>query len=206
VTAERMVDQHHAGAPLKPAFFRRPVETVARALIGCHLVYNGCGGIIVEVEAYDEEDPASHCYGGQTIRNASMFGPGGHAYVYRSYGIHWCLNFVCGEVGQGRGVLLRALQPTVGLESMMARRGTDDIRQLCSGPGKLCAALGVTKADDGKPLMHPPFAVSAPAPGSHIDIAVGPRIGITKGVETPWRFGLAGSRYVSRPFPTARSA
>ncbi|HVI87794.1 MAG TPA: DNA-3-methyladenine glycosylase [Dongiaceae bacterium] len=210
MTAERTDLHHaglyHAGAPLKPAFFRRPVEAVARALIGCHLVYNGSGGIIVEVEAYDEEDPASHCYGGQTIRNASMFGPGGHAYVYRSYGIHWCLNFVCGEVGQGCGVLLRALQPTVGLEAMAARRGTDDIRQLCSGPGKLCAALGVTKADDGKPLMHAPFAVSGRAPGSHIDIAVGPRIGLTKGVETPWRFGLAGSRYVSRPFPTARSA
>jgi DNA-3-methyladenine glycosylase len=201
VTAER-IDPHHTGIPLKPAFFRRPVETVARALIGCHLVYNGSGGIIVEVEAYHEEDPASHCYGGPTSRNASMFGPGGHAYVYRSYGIHWCLNFVCGEVGQGRGVLLRALQPTVGLEAMMARCGTDDIRQLCSGPGKLCAALGVTKADDGKPLDHPPFIVSAPAPGSRAEIAVGPRIGITKGVETPWRFGLAGSRYVSRPFPT----
>lgn len=199
------IDPHHTGAALTPAFFRRPVETVARALIGCHLTYEGSGGIIVEVEAYDEEDPASHCYGGRTLRNASMFGPGGHAYVYRSYGIHWCLNFVCGEIGQGCGVLLRALQPTIGLEAMMARRGNDDLRQLCSGPGKLCAALGVTRADDGKPLTHAPFAVAAPAHGSQIDIAVGPRIGISKGMETPWRFGLAGSRYLSRPFPTARS-
>jgi DNA-3-methyladenine glycosylase len=188
--------------PLARDFFARNVVTVARDLIGCTVVFDGCGGVIVETEAYDHEDPASHCYGGQTLRNASMFGPAGHAYVYRSYGIHWCLNFVCGARPKGAavasGVLIRALEPTTGVQLMEQRRGTTELRKLCSGPGRLCQALGVTKDQDGHPLDRPPFSVF-PAGAKH-RISVGPRIGLSRGVETPWRFGLAGSRFVSRPF------
>ena len=165
------------------------------------LLVNGAGGPIVEVEAYCPEDPASHGYGGRTARNGSMFGPPGHAYVYRSYGIHWCLNFVCEPEGIATGILIRALEPTEGLEAMRERRGIDDLRLLCSGPGRLCQALGITKANDGMPIDRPPFELrGAPA---RAEIAVGPRIGLTKGVESPWRYGLAGSRFVSRPFRTA---
>lgn len=183
-------------------FFSRNVVTVARDLIGCTVTFAGCGGVIMETEAYDHEDPASHCYGGQTLRNASMFGPAGHAYVYRSYGIHWCLNFVCGPRPKGAavasGVLIRALEPTTGIEVMEQRRGTTELRKLCSGPGRLCQALGITKDQDGHPLDKAPFAIY-PAAAKH-KISTGPRIGISRGIETPWRFGLAGSRFLSKPF------
>ena len=179
-------------------FFARSVHDVAPALIGCTLVVDGVGGRIVEVEAYAPDDPASHGFRGQTSRNRVMFGPGGHAYVYRSYGIHWCLNLVCAQEGVAEAVLLRALEPTSGLEAMRARRGLDDERLLCSGPGRLCQALGVTGEHDGLPLDRPPFELrAADAP---VEIVRGPRVGITRAVEHPWRYGLAGSRFVSRRF------
>lgn len=177
-------------------FFARSVHEVAPDLIGVTLVVNGAGGAIVEVEAYDQEDPASHGYRGRTRRNAAMFGPPGHAYVYRSYGIHWCLNLVCGEVGVAEAVLIRALEPTVGVDRQRRRRGVDELRALCSGPGKLCQALGVTREHDGLPLDEPPFELlpreAAP------EIATGPRVGITRATELSWRYALAGSPYLSR--------
>jgi DNA-3-methyladenine glycosylase len=178
-------------------FFARHVVEVARNLIGATLLVEGVGGVIVETEAYDHEDPASHSYAGQTARNASMFGPAGHAYVYRSYGIHWCLNFVCGAERTGSAVLIRAIEPRRGIEVMQARRGLEDPRKLCSGPGRLCQALGVTKAHDGLPLDQPPFQLEPRS--ESVAIVVGPRIGLTRGVETPWRFGVAGSRFLSQP-------
>jgi DNA-3-methyladenine glycosylase len=174
------------------------VHEVARELIGSELSVDGVGGLVVEVEAYDHEDPAAHGFGGRTERNASMFGPAGHAYVYRSYGVHWCLNVVCEAEGIADAVLIRALEPTAGLDEMRARRGVDDPRLLCSGPGRLCQALGVTRELDGSPIDAPPFELrprTAPA-----EIVTGPRIGITKAAERPWRYGLAGSRFLSRPF------
>ena len=170
----------------------------ARQLIGWRLYVDGVGGRIVECEAYDREDPASHAHGGRTARNASMFGPPGRAYVYRSYGLHWCMNIVCREAGHGAGVLLRALEPLEGLEAMRTRRGVDDARLLCSGPGRLCQALAITRAHDGLRLDAPPFALLPPTevPG----VVCGPRIGITRAQDVPWRFGLAGSRHLSRPF------
>jgi len=171
---------------------------VARQLIGVTLLVNGVGGRIVETEAYDRDDPASHSFAGPTQRNFAMFGPPARAYVYLSHGIHWCLNFVCREPGHGAGVLIRALEPTAGIESMMARRGTDDLRKLCSGPGKLAQALGVTRAMNGAALDAPPFVLQAPPAG--VDVVAGPRIGISKAVDMPWRFGLAGSCYLSRRF------
>jgi DNA-3-methyladenine glycosylase len=178
-------------------FFARSVHDVAPDLIGVTLLVDGVGGRIVEVEAYDHEDPASHGFRGRTDRNASMFGPPGHAYVYRSYGIHWCLNLVCEEVGVANAVLLRALEPTRGLEQMRARRGLEDERLLCSGPGRLCQALSVTREHDGLPLDRPPFELLAG--DSPVDIVNGPRIGITRGAELPWRYAEAGSRFLSRP-------
>jgi DNA-3-methyladenine glycosylase len=166
------------------------------------LLVNGVGGPIVEVEAYQQDDPASHSFGGRrTARNAAMFGPPGHAYVYRSYGIHWCLNFTCDVEGRASAVLIRALEPVYGVDAMRARRRLDDPRLLCSGPGRLCEALAVTGADDGLPLDRPPFELRERS--ERPEIVLGPRIGLTKGVESPWRYGLAGSRYVSRPFRTA---
>jgi DNA-3-methyladenine glycosylase len=181
---------------LEAFFARYPVE-VAQDLIGWTLTLNGVGGRIVETEAYHHEEPASHSFSGRTPRNAAMFGPVGRAYVYRSYGIHWCLNLVCGE-SPGSAVLIRALEPTHGLERMRERRGLSEPRSLCSGPGKLCQALAVTRAHDGLPMDHAPFAI---APGPRAGIVAGPRIGISRAADLPWRYGEAGSRFVSRPFP-----
>jgi DNA-3-methyladenine glycosylase len=177
-------------------FFARSVHEVAPELIGVTFLVDGVGGTIVEVEAYDHEDPAAHGYRGRTARNASMFGPPGHAYVYRSYGIHWCVNFVCEAEGVAAAVLVRALEPTEGLDVMRERRGQDDARALCSGPGKLCQALGITREHDGLALDEPPFRL-LPREGD-VDIVRGPRVGITKAAEHPWRYGLAGSRFLSR--------
>jgi DNA-3-methyladenine glycosylase len=179
-------------------FFDRSVHEVAPELVGARLLFDGVGGTIVEVEAYDHEDPAAHGYRGRTARNASMFGPPGHAYVYRSYGIHWCLNFVCEAGGVASAVLIRALEPTEGLDAMGARRGLDDPRLLCSGPGRLCQALGITGEHDGLPLDRPPFQVHARA--REAEVLTGPRIGITRAVGRPWRYGLAGSKFLSRSF------
>ena len=183
---------------LKAGVFDGPAEIVARALIGAELTLDGVGGRIVETEAYAIDDPASHSFPGPTKRNAVMFGEVGRAYVYRIYGLHWCLNVVCDAGARGSAVLIRALEPTVGLETMIVRRGLSGVRTLCSGPGKLAQALGVTGDLNGAALMQPPFTLT---PGAAGDILVGPRIGITKGVQTPWRFGLGGSPYLSRPFP-----
>jgi DNA-3-methyladenine glycosylase len=179
-------------------FFARPVHEVAPELIGATLLVDGVGGRIVEVEAYDQDDPASHSFRGMTARTAAMFGPAGHAYVYRSYGIHWCLNLVCGEEGRAEAALVRALEPTHALEVMRERRGLEAERALCSGPGKLCQALGITRVHDGLSLDEPPFEVLARE--SEPPLAVGPRIGITRAVENPWRYGLAGSPFLSRRF------
>ena len=188
-----------APVPLDRAAFAADAPTVARALIGTILLVDGVGGVVVETEAYDREDPASHAFAGPTPRNAPMFGPVGHAYVYRSYGLHWCLNLVCDAARQGSAVLIRAIAPTEGIEAMRARRGLEAPRLLCAGPGRLAQALGVTGAMTGLPLDAPPFRL---LPRSEADppIAVGPRIGLTRGVETPWRFGLGGSPFLSRPF------
>jgi DNA-3-methyladenine glycosylase len=178
--------------------FHAPAHEVARQLIGVVVLVDGVGGRIVETEAYDREDPASHAFSGPTERNGAMFGAPAHAYVYRSYGIHWCLNFVCREAGHGAGVLIRALEPLEGLEVMRERRGLEAERLLCSGPGKLCQALGVSRRHNGMALALPPFTLlAAPAEAKVVE---GQRIGISKAMEVPWRFGLAGSRFVSRPF------
>lgn len=190
-----MADTH----PLGPAFFDRHVVEAARDLIGAEFLVDGVGGIVVETEAYDRDDPASHSVNGPTARNAAMFGPPGRAYVYRSYGLHWCLNVVCGPAGHGAAILIRALEPTRGLELMRTRRGIGAERLLCAGPGRLTQALGVTRAHDGMPLDEPPFRIAAST--TRPPIAAGPRIGISRNADAPWRFGLAGSRWLSRPFP-----
>ena len=159
------------------------------------------GGVIVETEAYDQTDPASHSFRGPTARNAAMFGQPGRAYVYRSYGLHWCLNVVCGESPLGSAVLVRAMEPTAGIDMMRRRRGVTDIRLLCSGPGRLCQALGVTGALDGRPLDQPPFTIEGHL--STGEIAAGPRVGITRGADKLWRYGIAGSPFLSRPFHAA---
>ena len=178
--------------------FSAPSAEVAQALIGWTLLVDGVGGPIVETEAYDRDDPASHSFPGPTKRNAVMFGPPGHAYVYRSYGIHWCLNFVCSPDGHGAGVLIRALEPAAGIEVMRARRGLEDTRLLCAGPGRLGQALAITSEHNGMRLDVPPFQLAAPT--KPVYVVTGPRIGISKAVDMPWRFGLAGSRFMSRPF------
>ncbi|HEY5279508.1 MAG TPA: DNA-3-methyladenine glycosylase [Pseudolabrys sp.] len=183
---------------LRRSFFARPVLEVAPELIGATLLVDGVGGLIVEVEAYHHTDPAAHSYIGMTPRNAVMFGPPGFLYVYRSYGIHWCMNFVCEPEGSASAVLIRALEPVQGLAAMQRRRGFKEPRALCSGPGKVCEALGVSIRHNGLALDRPPFELRAPAVAP--EIVTGPRIGITKAVEQPWRFGLKGSAYLSRPF------
>ena len=184
---------------MKPADFAADAQEVAQALIGAVLLVDGVGGRIVETEAYDREDPASHAHSGPTVRNQAMFGPPGRAYVYRSYGIHWCLNFVCREEGHGAGVLIRAIEPLEGIATMSERRGLHEPRLLCSGPGRVGQALAIQHAHNHHRLDQPPFEVRAAA--QRHDIVVGPRIGITKAADVPWRFGLAGSRFLSRPFP-----
>jgi DNA-3-methyladenine glycosylase len=179
--------------------FSAPSLEVARALIGASVFVDGVGGTIVETEAYDQDDPASHSYAGHTARNAVMFGPPGRAYVYRSYGIHWCLNFVCAPAGHGAGVLIRALAPTAGIEQMRERRGVDSERLLSSGPGRLCQALAVTHAHNGLRLDRRPFRVVARGDDPARVVQAGVRIGITKSVELPWRFVLAGSPFLSKP-------
>ncbi|MGA8498079.1 MAG: DNA-3-methyladenine glycosylase [Xanthobacteraceae bacterium] len=183
---------------LTRAFFRRSVLEVAPDLIGVTLLCDGVGGRIVEVEAYHQTDPAAHSFGGPTSRNAVMFGPPGYVYVYRSYGIHWCVNFVCEPKGSAAAVLIRAIEPTVGLAAMRRRRGVTDERLLCSGPGRVCEALRITHAHNGLALDEPPFALFARTDA--VEVVAGPRIGITKAVEKPWRYGLKGSRFLSKPF------
>jgi|SRR5215831_18154771 len=189
---------------LARSFFGRSVHEVAPELIGATLVFGGVGGEITEVEAYHHTDPAAHSFRGKTARNAVMFGPPGFAYVYRSYGIHWCLNFVCEEEESASAVLIRALRPLVGLATMRRRRRVTDERLLCSGPGRLCEALKISGAHNGLPLDTPPFEISART--CVPEVVTGARIGITKAVEHPWRFGLAGSRFVSKPFKPGAGA
>ncbi len=187
------------GKPLKRAFFTRSVHQVAPDLVGATLLVDGVGGIIVEVEAYHHTEPAAHSYRGPTPRNQVMFGPPGYAYVYRSYGIHWCVNFVCEEEGSASAVLIRALEPTHGIAAMRRRRHLADVHALCSGPGKLTEALGITIAHNALPLDRPPIALHAPT--SKVEVVAGIRIGITKAVELPWRYGVKGSKFLSKPFP-----
>jgi DNA-3-methyladenine glycosylase len=187
------------GKPLKRSFFARSVHEVAPDLIGATLLFNGVGGVIVELEAYHHTEPAAHSYNGPTPRNQVMFGPPGYVYVYRSYGIHWCVNFVCEKEGSAAAVLIRALEPTHGLAAMRRRRVLDDDRALCSGPGKLTEALGITREHNGLALDAPPFALHARK--SDVVVVSGVRIGITKAEDLPWRYGLKGSRFLSKPFP-----
>ncbi len=183
---------------LRRSFFARSVHAVAPDLIGATLLFKGVGGMIVEVEAYHHTDPAAHSFVGRTARNAVMFGPPGYAYVYRSYGIHWCLNFVCEGEGSASAVLIRALEPTHGLAAMRRRRGLAEERLLCAGPGRLCQALGATGAHYGLALDMPPFAIFSRT--QEVEVAIGSRIGLTKAVDKPWRYGLKGSRFLSKPF------
>ena len=194
----RTTADQNLAKPLNRAFFARSVHAVAPDLIGATLLVNGVGGLIVEVEAYHHTDPAAHSFRGPTARNQVMFGPPGYAYVYRSYGIHWCVNFVCEREGSASAVLIRAIQPTHGIATMRRRRRLHDERSLCSGPGKLTEALAITEAHNALPLDAPPIALHARL--GKVDVASGIRIGITKAVELPWRYGLKGSRFLSKPF------
>jgi DNA-3-methyladenine glycosylase len=174
------------------------VHEVAPDLIGATLLVDGVGGLIVEVEAYHHTDPAAHSYNGPTPRNRIMFGPPGFCYVYRSYGIHWCVNFVCEAEGSASAVLIRALEPTHGIAAMRRRRGLEEVRSLCSGPGKLCAALGITIKQSELALDQPPFALHARV--GEVDVVSGVRIGLTKAADYPWRYGLKDSAFVSKKF------
>lgn len=189
------------GRVLSAAFFARSVHKVAPDLIGATLLVNGVGGLIVEVEAYHHTDPAAHSYNGITPRNAVMFGPPGFLYVYRSYGIHWCMNVVCEKAGSASAVLIRAIAPTHGIPLMRRRRGLHDERNLCSGPGKLCEALAVTDKLNAHALDEPPLTILARE--RKPEIVSGVRIGITKAAELPWRYGLRGSKFLSKPFSDA---
>jgi DNA-3-methyladenine glycosylase len=186
---------------LDRTFFNRSVHAVAPDLIGATLLFNGVGGIIVEVEAYHHTDPAAHSFRGPTERNAVMFGPPGYIYVYRSYGIHWCVNFVCEAKGSASAVLIRAIEPTTGLATMRRRRGLSDLRLLCAGPGRVCEALAITGAHNGLALDQPPFELRPRS--ADVEVIAGVRIGITKAAELPWRYGLKGSRFLSKPFRKA---
>jgi len=178
------------------SLLKNDASIVGPALLGAKFLVDGVGGLIVETEAYHPDDPASHSFRGPTPRNRAMFAGPGHVYVYRSYGIHWCVNIVCTNAS---AVLIRALRPTHGIEIMRARRGVSDERNLCSGPGKLCAALGITGELDHRRIDAPPFSLQLADPPP--PPLVGPRIGITKAVNQPWRFGVSGSPHLSRPFP-----
>ena len=207
ISSDRVVPRaagHSLGRQLKRAFFARSVHEVAPDLIGATMLVDGVGGIIVEVEAYHHTDPAAHSFRGPTPRNKVMFGPPGVAYVYRSYGIHWCVNFVCEKEGSASAVLIRALQPTHGIPAMRRRRGLQDERSLCSGPGKLTQALAITEEYNGLPLDASPIALHARA--DKPDIVAGVRIGISRAVELPWRYGLKGSKFLSKPFPANSSS
>ena len=188
-----------ARAGLAP-FFERDVREVARELVGATFLLDGVGGIVVETEAYAADDPASHAFGGPKVRNRTMFGPPGRLYVYRSYGIHWCANLVCEQDGVGAAVLLRALEPTAGIDAMRERRGVHDVRLLCSGPGRLTQALGITLAHDGLAVDEAPFSLE-PAPAA--DVVAAARVGITRARERLWRYALRESAFVSRPRPRA---
>ncbi|MBK8086348.1 MAG: DNA-3-methyladenine glycosylase [Devosia sp.] len=177
-------------------FFDRDVVLVARQLLGARIFVDGVGGIITETEAYHPSEPASHAHRGPTARNAAMFLGPGHVYIYRIYGLHWCLNFVCSDAA---AVLIRAIEPTAGISTMIARRRLSAPRELCSGPGKLCDAMGLSKLEDGRSLADPPFAFHPAA--AEAPVVVGPRIGITRAADLPWRFGIAGSAFLSRSFP-----
>jgi len=185
--------------PLTAGFFDRSVHQVARELIGCRLFFAGCGGVIVETESYERDDPACHAYVGPTPRNEVLFGPPGRAYVYLSYGVHSLLNAVAEPAGEAAAVLIRALQPTHGIEQMRARRGERPDRELCSGPGKLTAALGIGLDSNGADLSADPFLLLPAKTGWRADVLSGPRVGISKAVERPWRFAAAGNPHVSRP-------
>jgi DNA-3-methyladenine glycosylase len=187
--------------PALRATLERSVHDAARELVGWTLLVDGVGGVIVEVEAYAPDDPASHAFRGRTPRNAAMFGPPGCLYVYRAYGIHWCANVVCGAEGTGAAVLLRALEPTQGIDVMRERRGLDDVLLLCAGPGRLTQALGIGGEHDGLPLERPPFELLPP--DGRVDVVAGPRIGITQAADLPWRYSLRRSSFVSRPRPRA---
>jgi DNA-3-methyladenine glycosylase len=199
MSQKRTSNGQKLGKPLKRSFFGRSVHEVASELIGATLLVGGVGGVIVEVEAYHHTDPAAHSFNGPTPRNMVMFGPPGYVYVYRSYGIHWCVNFVCEMEDSASAVLIRALAPTHGIAAMRERRGLEDERLLCSGPGKLTQALGITIFHNGLPLDEPPIAIHARTEVP--DVVTGIRIGITKAVELPWRYGLRGSKFLSKPFP-----
>jgi DNA-3-methyladenine glycosylase len=190
------------GSPLDVAFFSRSVHDVARDLIGCTVIHARTGGVIVETESYHAEDAACHAFGGRTARNGPLFGPPGHAYVYLSYGIHSLLNFVAEPEGRATAVLIRALEPSVGIELMRKRRGVDRLEHLCSGPGKLTQALGVGLELNASPLVDGPIRILGRVAGSRRRaIVTGPRVGITKATDLPWRFCATGSRFVSPPRP-----
>ena len=185
---------------MKPGFYDRPVLEVAQDLIGCVVSHDGSSGAIVETEAYHQSEPASHSYGGMTARNEVVFGPPGHAYLYRSYGIHACLNAVCEPEGVGAAVLIRALEPVGGIESMRERRGVERLESLCSGPGKLTEALGIGLELNGADLALGPIVFARrPRAWRDVEVVASRRIGITKATELPWRFSAAGNRFLSRP-------
>lgn len=186
-------------SPSEGIDFLQASDIVAQQLIGSFFSYRSVGGIIVETEAYDQTDSASHSFCGPTRRNAIMFGPPEAIYVYRSYGIHWCFNFVCGEENHGSAVLIRAIEPTAGIDTMKERRNMTDVRLLCAGPGRVCQALGITHRENGLLLSSEECLFKART--APVSIVAGPRIGISKAVDVPWRYGLAGSRFLSRPFP-----
>jgi DNA-3-methyladenine glycosylase len=205
VTSRRSGSESRAqrlAEPLGADFFDRSVHQVARELVGCTLLYRGCGGVIVETESYEADDPACHAYVGLTERTRVLFGPPGYAYVYLSYGIHSLLNAVAEPEGEAAAVLIRALEPTHGIDRMRARRADKADTELCNGPGKLTEALGIDLSDNEADLTRDPFLLTPPA-GERPQVITGPRVGITKAVERPWRFCAAGSRFVSRPRPVS---